>query len=1003
MGFFLLIFFANRKYSSILESMKHSSLCYNIIRFTALVLLYIGIWSSFSTFAQTVVEISDFEIKAKQAWINLEYLKTQSSISRYDIAKLLNTVECTDCIVPARTITSYYYSWFWDDFIVQPWKDFRDIFYKEAIYNWESYYYCVATVADNKYMYWYPKIISPTCPWNFCWAKSMTKWEFAQILVNILTKYIANNYTTNRSNIKKRLWENDSNNYIANTFNGEDTTLIDKKISECSDPTKCSVWPDYFRTYLKYCMYDLEGCNMKTRWWITEWYWPIAELNILYQEWILEESNGFINTIHDPIDGYTAITTLSKIFPKVSCTFNGDYDCDGINNNLDNCPYDYNPSQKDTDNDNMGDVCDDDIDGDGIKNPIGAVDESGNINIASYQHNHWSWNNNLSHWDNCIFIKNENQDDSNKNWIWDGCDEDDIQWVSITTRIVGSWDNKKVLASVVVDYTPIENDWKWSVRWKTFYGKQLLFPIPESGMYTFTVESTKNSRRKALSSVVVNLEKPLPWLSFNITSTRSSLPIIITTTPISIGWDSIVRELEWWSTKQQQQSDNDKWTNFLIRFPWTYTINAVLKNWWETVAVARKQFIINYNDIVIPNITLDKIVGKPNEIFILSTLSPIKKIETNRWDSTIQSTQIQKHSYSKKGTYTIQSKIIWWNNESLQDIKTVSIMDANLWDNNDKILNIAPSILKSKVNTNISFSWMQLWYNNNNVIKKHIYDWVYTINNNYFLYNNPWIYYPTISETIGMCSTTTWWATIIISWREKNSCLTMLINNLTPLSDIDGDGIDDICDDDIDGDGIKNIIGFIEYKEWYSWSSNNTIWFQDTYIWNSTLLQQHFSWICSLDNCPFGANTDQLDSDWSWVGDICKERYNQIWFMSWSNNFSGNNTIWTTLSGNTFISNWSGNNIDSDWDWIPDIKDQCSLIKETFNGYLDEDWCPEIGNDNICEPPIVWWPLISTECTMCPCQYIIQSSDILPWDIIRASLRSLTGNFLQSWSNEYIL
>jgi hypothetical protein len=41
----------------------------------------------------------------------------------------------------------------------------------------------------------------------------------------------------------------------------------------------------------------------------------------------------------------------------------------------------------------------------------------------------------------------------------------------------------------------------------------------------------------------------------------------------------------------------------------------------------------------------------------------------------------------------------------------------------------------------------------------------------------------------------------------------MLINNLTPLSDIDGDGIDDICDDDIDGDGIKNIIGFIEYKE----------------------------------------------------------------------------------------------------------------------------------------------------------------------------------------------
>ena len=75
------------------------------------------------------------------------------------------------------------------------------------------------------------------------------------------------------------------------------------------------------------------------------------------------------------------IRDRSKIFPKVSCTFNGDYDCDGINNNLDNCPYDYNPSKKDTDNNNMGDVCDDDIDGDGIKNPIGAVDELSLIHI----------------------------------------------------------------------------------------------------------------------------------------------------------------------------------------------------------------------------------------------------------------------------------------------------------------------------------------------------------------------------------------------------------------------------------------------------------------------------------------------------------------------------------------------------------------------------------------------------------------------------------------------
>ena len=33
------------------------------------------------------------------------------------------------------------------------------------------------------------------------------------------------------------------------------------------------------------------------------------------------------------------------------------------------------------DNDGIGDVCDDDIDGDGIKNSIGIIDESKNINI----------------------------------------------------------------------------------------------------------------------------------------------------------------------------------------------------------------------------------------------------------------------------------------------------------------------------------------------------------------------------------------------------------------------------------------------------------------------------------------------------------------------------------------------------------------------------------------------------------------------------------------------
>jgi len=42
-----------------------------------------------------------------------------------------------------------------------------------------------------------------------------------------------------------------------------------------------------------------------------------------------------------------------------------DYDYDGWDDCVDNCPDDYNPSQWDLDYDGWGDVCDCDMDGDG--------------------------------------------------------------------------------------------------------------------------------------------------------------------------------------------------------------------------------------------------------------------------------------------------------------------------------------------------------------------------------------------------------------------------------------------------------------------------------------------------------------------------------------------------------------------------------------------------------------------------------------------------------------
>ena len=49
-----------------------------------------------------------------------------------------------------------------------------------------------------------------------------------------------------------------------------------------------------------------------------------------------------------------------------SVFYRGDYDRDGIRDNVDNCPYDANAGQLDTDLNGVGDACVTDRDGDRI-------------------------------------------------------------------------------------------------------------------------------------------------------------------------------------------------------------------------------------------------------------------------------------------------------------------------------------------------------------------------------------------------------------------------------------------------------------------------------------------------------------------------------------------------------------------------------------------------------------------------------------------------------------
>ena len=94
-----------------------------------------------------------------------------------------------------------------------------------------------------------------------------------------------------------------------------------------------------------------------------------------------------------------------------------DFDCDGVHDSLDNCPFDPNPDQDDVDGDGIGDDCDNclitsnpnqaDMDGDGIGDA--CDDDNDNDGIPDLS-------------DNCRFTFNPNQDDSDGDGVGDLCD-----------------------------------------------------------------------------------------------------------------------------------------------------------------------------------------------------------------------------------------------------------------------------------------------------------------------------------------------------------------------------------------------------------------------------------------------------------------------------------------------------------------------------------------------------------------------------------------------------
>lgn len=101
-----------------------------------------------------------------------------------------------------------------------------------------------------------------------------------------------------------------------------------------------------------------------------------------------------------------------------------DKDWDYIIWEKDNCPTIYNPKQEDLDKDWIWDLCESDIDKDWVYDKIDNC-----INIANPNQEDddkdWYWN----VCDNCIDTYNFDQKDTDKDWIWNMCDKKDDRYL----------------------------------------------------------------------------------------------------------------------------------------------------------------------------------------------------------------------------------------------------------------------------------------------------------------------------------------------------------------------------------------------------------------------------------------------------------------------------------------------------------------------------------------------------------------------------------------------
>ena len=612
-----------------------------------LVLPILAICSIWYTNAETFTE------RLEQIWLDVATFSNKKSISRYEVARLLNAANCEDCIQAPEWMKNTYNKSFWDWFKIIDGKDFNDINYWWAIWNKKSYYYCVAYIGDNGYMAWYPST-STKCQWNFCGQDAITVSEVYQTILNIIQDQIRQKYQINWTNVK--LWmkwlDNSKRRVILNQTNIDAINKADTKSTYAQNNEEFQAW-------LKYCMYNLSWCNFQAFWKIWQAYWPVSELNILYKEWMITAEDAEKVYTNSSINWADALRIFGSVFNHyASCSFNVDYDCDWVTNGKDNCPYVYNLNQYDEDSDGVWNVCDDDIDGDGEKNPVWIVDDNNHIVV-------WLWDNKL---------------DQTPLWDWD-------LWFSffIDVDAMSRWLPTTVAFSPLTNWDIDSIEWDfgdWTVQTVNNWNKvKHVFKTSWNFIVKAIATSKKGGKSFAMTKIFI---ADALWKDYALNISPSfafkNWKVEYTLTPLYSGdIDKISWDVNGSESKMLKVWEKYKFT---IEEDWLYIVNAKWYKGSEMESIAMLTIYQNWSPSfasmsVKPADLWDDVSVNTNLVWILK--KDVDHVWIDWWkDITESSNLTQKYAYDEWWLQTIQQTVELKDWTKLYAIATLTIQNPNL-------------------------------------------------------------------------------------------------------------------------------------------------------------------------------------------------------------------------------------------------------------------------------------------------------------------------------------